>query len=241
MLHYPHELLRLLGDSDAPPCTAVLCDSEFAEILHSAWPQLGKILQQRIFLMMRSEERRQFADILAKNFSGYLLKPFRRHSLLRLVTLRDETATPAATLLQQQRNVIPLQPKRQLQVLLAEDNPVNTLLASTLLRREGYSVTTATNGEEVLHALSTGTRPDLIIMDVEMPVLGGLEATRCIRRKETDRSLPRLPILALTANVQREDIEACLAAGMDGYLSKPFDRDALDDAISRLMKRQVVA
>lgn len=238
VIHYPHELLKLMSDIEAPPCTAVLCDSEFAEILHNAWPQIDNASKQRVFLMLRSEERRQFADLLAKNFAGYLLKPFRRHSLLRLVALRDESNVPAATL-QPSRNVIPL--KRQLHVLLAEDNPVNMLLASTLLRREGYSVTTANNGEEVLTALSAGQRTDLVIMDVEMPVLDGLETARCIRRKEADRSLSRLPILALTANAQREDIEACLEAGMDGYLSKPFDRDALDEAISRLMKRQVVA
>lgn len=238
MIHHPHELLKLLGDTDAVPCTAVLCDSEFAEILHNAWPQIDTASRQHLFLMLRSEERRQFADLLAKNFAGYLLKPFRRHSLLRLVAVREESTAPAATL-HPPRNVIPL--KRQLHVLLAEDNPVNMLLASTLLRREGYVVTTAGNGQEVLSALAGGTRPDLVIMDVEMPIMDGLETTRCIRRKEADRSLSRLPILALTANAQKQDIDACIEAGMDGYLSKPFDRDALDDAISRLMRRQVVA
>ncbi|PZF77463.1 hybrid sensor histidine kinase/response regulator [Aestuariivirga litoralis] len=238
MLQYPHELLRLLGDVDATARTAVLCDSEFAEILHNSWPQAAGVGNQRVYLMLRSEERRQFADLLAKNFAGYLLKPFRRHSLLRLVTLRTETTHPETA---PQRNVISLQSKRQLHVLLAEDNPVNMLLASTLLRREGYSVSTAKTGEDVLDVLATGKRPDLIIMDVEMPVMDGLEATRSIRRKEADKSLPHLPILALTANVQREDIDACLTAGMDGFLSKPFDRDALEEAISRLMKRQVVA
>jgi len=240
MISYPHELLRLLGDTHAPPCTAILCDSEFAEILHSSWPQRGSGSNQRVYLMLRSEERRQYADLLAKSFSGYLLKPFRRHSLLRLVTLREYTNEPGATL-HHQHNVVSLQAKRQLQVLLAEDNPVNMLLASTLLRREGYTVTTATDGQDVLNALAGGTRPDLIIMDVEMPVLNGLEATRCIRRKEADRSLSRVPILALTANVQRADIDACLEAGMDGYLSKPFDREALEDAVTRLTRRQVVA
>lgn len=239
MLQYPHELLRLLGDPDAQPCTAILCDSEFAEILQDAWPKASSG-RQRTYLMLRSEERRQYADLLATNFSGYLLKPFRRHSLLRLVALRDDTAVPAANV-QPVRNVISFQAKRQLHVLLAEDNPVNMLLASTLLRREGYSVTPAESGEDVLQALSAGKRPDLIIMDVEMPVLDGLETTRCIRRRETDRGLARVPILALTANVQPSDIEACLHAGMDGYLSKPFDREALDEAITRLMKRQVVA
>ena len=231
VLHYPHELLRLLGNAHAVPCTAILCDSEFAEILHNSWPQLGSGSNQRIYLMLRSEERRQYADLLAKNFSGYLLKPFRRHSLLRLVTLREDTRSPGETL-HHQPNVVSLQAKRQLQVLLAEDNPVNMLLASTLLRREGYTVTTATNGQDVLNVLAGGTRPDLIIMDVEMPVLDGLEA---------NRSLSRVPILALTANVQRADIDACLEAGMDGYLSKPFDREALEDAVSRLTRRQVVA
>ena len=240
MLHYPHELLRLLSDAHAAPCTAVLCDSEFAEILHNSWPQLGSGSNQRVYLMLRSEERRQYADLLAKSFSGYLLKPFRRHSLLRLVTLREGTSNPGATL-HHQRNVVSLQAKRQLQVLLAEDNPVNMLLASTLLRREGYTVTTATDGQDVLNVLAGGARPDLIIMDVEMPVLNGLEATRSIRRKEVDRSLSRVPILALTANVQRADIDACLEAGMDGYLSTPFDREALEDAVSRLTRRQVVA
>jgi signal transduction histidine kinase/CheY-like chemotaxis protein len=241
MIHYPHELLRLLGDAHATPCTAVLCDGEFAEILHNSWPQLDSGLTQRVYLMLRSEERRQFADLLARNFSGYLLKPFRRHSLLRLVTLREDMKNPPSPTLQQQRNVVSLQAKRQLQVLLAEDNPVNMLLASTLLRREGYVVTTATDGQDVLNVLAGGARPDLIIMDVEMPVLDGLETTRCIRRKEADRSLSRIPILALTANVQRDDIKACLDAGMDGYLSKPFDREALEDAVSRLTRRQVVA
>ena len=240
VLHYPHELLRLLGNAHAVPCTAILCDSEFAEILHNSWPQLGSGSNQRIYLMLRSEERRQYADLLAKNFSGYLLKPFRRHSLLRLVTLREDTRSLGETL-HHQPNVVSLQAKRQLQVLLAEDNPVNMLLASTLLRREGYTVTTATDGQDVLNVLAGGTRPDLIIMDVEMPVLNGLEATRYIRRKEADRSLSRVPILALTANVQRADIDACLEAGMDGYLSKPFDREALEDAVSRLTRRQVVA
>ncbi len=239
VMHYPHELLRALGEGRSSNCTAVLCDSEFAEILRTDWSQLGNRTMHRIFLMMRSEERRQFADLLAESFSGYLLKPFRRHSLLRLLALREETACSARV--QTPKDLLQLQINTQLHVLLAEDNPVNALLASTMLRREGYSVTQATTGEEVLKSLASGPRPDLVIMDVEMPVLDGLETTRCIRHKEADRGAPRLPILALTANAQRHDIAACLDAGMDGYLSKPFDREDLEEAISRLVRRQVVA
>jgi CheY-like chemotaxis protein len=104
-----------------------------------------------------------------------------------------------------------------------------------MLKREGYSVTHAVTGEQVLNHLTAGGRPDLIIMDVEMPVLDGLETTRRIRWQEVRSSSTRLPILALTANAQREDIAECLKAGMDGYLSKPFDRQDLEEAIARLI------
>lgn len=233
VLHYPHDLLRTMCDRTFAS-SAILCDSEFAEILRSDWPQITDGAPHRIFLMMRSEERRQFADLLSDCFSGYLLKPFRRHSLLRLLTLREEPAAPSRIAVSS--NTLQIQPGTHLHVLLAEDNPVNALLANTILRREGHSVTQAATGEDVLNSLATGVRPDLIIMDVEMPILDGLETTRQIRRLEAGRGSARMPILALTANAQRQDIAACLDAGMDGYLSKPFDRNDLEDAISRLMK-----
>jgi CheY-like chemotaxis protein len=81
----------------------------------------------------------------------------------------------------------------------------------------------------------------MIVMDVEMPVLNGLEATRRIRQREAAIGASPVPILALTANAQREDIAECLAAGMNGHLSKPFDRQDLDEAITRLVARQPAA
>ena len=186
---------------------------------------------------MRAEERRQYADLLMEPFSGYLLKPFRRQSLLRLMTLKDEGVIASAV--QELRDIASTERRqRTLHVLLAEDNPVNALLAQTMLKREGYSVTHAVTGEQVLDHLAAGTRPDLIIMDVEMPVLDGLETTRRIRWRETQSASPRLPILALTANAQKEDIAECLKAGMDGHLSKPFDRQDLEEAIDRLIMHQ---
>ena len=125
-------------------------------------------------------------------------------------------------------------------LVVDDDADLRDALMEQLSLHEEFVASAADTGAKGI-ASARADSPDLIIMDVEMPVLDGLEATRCIRRNEADRSLPRLPILALTANVQREDINACLDAGMDGYLSKPFDRDALDEAINRLMKRQVVA
>lgn len=217
--------------------TGLICDCEYADTLRS-WRDTGRgSAARQIFVMMRAEERRQYADLLLEPFSGYLLKPFRRQSLLRLMTLKDEGVI--ATAVQELRDIASGEPRpRALHVLLAEDNPVNALLAQTMLKREGYSVSHAVTGEQVLDNLAAGTKPDLIIMDVEMPVLDGLETTRRIRWREIQSSSPRVPILALTANAQKEDIAECLKAGMDGHLSKPFDRQDLEEAIARLMVHQ---
>jgi CheY-like chemotaxis protein len=185
---------------------------------------------------MRAEERRQFSDLLGKPFSGYLLKPFRRQSLLRLVSLQDEGMISAAV--QDLRDIVKgYGSDKKVAVILAEDNPVNALLARTMLERVGCQVTHATNGQEVLDRIAAGAKPAMVVMDVEMPVLNGLEATRKIRAMEKIAGETHMPILALTANARPEDITECLAAGMDGHLSKPFDRQDLDEAIARLVRR----
>lgn len=227
------ELVQVLTEEDGVAVDAIICDSEFADTLRRTTNQLA----HRIFILMRTEERRQYADLLSEPLFGYLLKPFRRQSLLRLITAREEDVIAAAV--QDLREIVNAEGHaRPLQVLLAEDNPVNALLAQTVLRREGHRVTHVADGEQVLDALARGRRPDLIIMDVEMPVLDGLETTRRIRRLERETGTPRLPILALTANAHKEDIAECLEAGMDGHLSKPFDRQDLEETIARLVMRQ---
>jgi len=112
-------------------------------------------------------------------------------------------------------------------VLLAEDNPINALLARTLLEREGALVDRAASGEETLAALEAG-RYDLILMDVRMPGLSGLDATRALRQRGITT-----PVLALTANAFEDDRRACLAAGMDDFLVKPLTVDALRTALTR--------
>lgn len=228
------ELAGALSSQTEP--AGIICDSEFADTLRN-WRHTRTATSRQIFVTMRAEERRQYADLLMEPFSGYLLKPFRRQSLLRLMTLKDEGVIASAV--QELRDIANTERRqRALHVLLAEDNPVNALLAQTMLKREGYSVSHALTGEQVLDHLAIGPAPDLIIMDVEMPVLDGLETTRRIRWREAQSASPRLPILALTANAQKEDIAECLRAGMDGHLSKPFDRQDLEEAINRLMMPQ---
>lgn len=234
LLHGAETVADMLDHDTA--LSGVICDCDYADVLRN-WRFNGTKPAWPIFIMMQAEERRQYADLLTEPFSGYLLKPFRRQSLLRLMTLNDEGMIAASA--QELRDIAgPSRRQKSLHILLAEDNPVNALLARTLLTREGYRVSHAVTGEQVLQYLATGTKPDLVIMDIEMPVLDGLEATRRIRWREAQSASPRLPILALTANAQKEDIAECLMSGMDGHLSKPFDRQDLDEAIGRLIRPQ---
>ena len=129
-------------------------------------------------------------------------------------------------------NALPL--VRQLNILLAEDNPINQKLAVTLLAREGHRVSVVDDGEAAVQAVAQG-HFDLVLMDMQMPRMSGLEATRQIRADEAARLEPRIPIMALTANAYDEDRDACLAAGMDAFISKPIRRDTLIATIATIV------
>jgi CheY-like chemotaxis protein len=131
---------------------------------------------------------------------------------------------------------------RPLRILLAEDNDINALLALSLLNRDGHKVVHAKNG---LEAVNLATKPktmqakqhsfDLILMDIHMPDLDGLRATRAIRKAERLAGFDKfqaIPIIALTANAFKEDKEKCLAAGMTNYLSKPIDPEVFHQMIA---------
>jgi signal transduction histidine kinase len=120
----------------------------------------------------------------------------------------------------------PRQPSRAASLLLVEDNPVNQKVAIRLLERQGYSVTLAEDGIQAVAAFADQTF-DGVLMDLQMPGMGGLEATRRIREIERARSSGRVPIIAMTANAMVGDREVCLAAGMNDYVTKPVSRQAL--------------
>ena len=122
------------------------------------------------------------------------------------------------------------QPLRGLRVLLAEDNPINQEVACTLLNEAGARVSTADNGQIAVTLAARG-EVDLILMDMQMPVMDGLQATAAIRALPAP--LGRVPIIAMTANAFEEDRRRCLEAGMDDYLAKPVDPDALRRCLSR--------
>jgi CheY-like chemotaxis protein len=130
-----------------------------------------------------------------------------------------------------------------LSILVAEDNEINALLTRALLVRLGHTPTVVENGETAVESWSAaraaGTPYDLILMDVQMPVMDGLEATRRIRADKADT--PPTPIVALSANAAPEDREACLAAGMDALLVKPLDRERLREALEAAARRAPLA
>ncbi len=111
-------------------------------------------------------------------------------------------------------------PQRALRVLLAEDNATNARIVRVLVERLGHAVDHVSDGRAALAAIERGAY-DLALMDIQMPHVDGLEVTRAVRAREAERG-GHLPILAMTANAMKGDEELCLAAGMDGYLSKPI-------------------
>ena len=141
--------------------------------------------------------------------------------------IAEETAPPAvgATAVPAVADRLPAQ--ASLRVLLVEDNQINQTLAKRLLEKWGHCTTLAENGQVALDLVGAGQCFDVVLMDMQMPVMGGLEATRRLRRMEMEQGLPRLAIIAMTANAMESDRQACLDAGMDNYLSKPISQAAL--------------
>lgn len=118
-------------------------------------------------------------------------------------------------------------------ILLCEDNRVNIVIARRMLEREGHKVSTVSDGKQAVDAVTTG-KFDVVLMDVSMPVMSGIEATKCIRGFEETMGAPRTPIIALTAHAMKGDKERCLASGMDDYCSKPLRKLDLLTAIRQV-------
>jgi signal transduction histidine kinase/ligand-binding sensor domain-containing protein/ActR/RegA family two-component response regulator/HPt (histidine-containing phosphotransfer) domain-containing protein len=158
------------------------------------------------------------------------------HFTARLGLLRLPLVPPPMPLAPPDPGASPIRP---LHILLAEDNPVNQRLNVLVLERQGHAVTVAGDGKEALAALAR-QRFDLVLMDVHMPEMDGLEATRAIRREEQQTGR-HVPVIALTASAMKGDRERCLEAGMDSYLSKPIKAQELRQAVAALVPGTVRA
>ena len=185
----------------------------------------------RRIVMLTPGGRHELGALKDAGFTGYLVKPLRAASLAARFS-DAPSATMDDPLLE---DAAPVAGAKGLAILVAEDNEINALLARALLTRLGHRPTVTENGaaalDAYLAAAAAGTPFDVVLMDVNMPEMDGLEATRRIRASEA-ASGARTPIVALTANAFGEDREACLAAGMDDFLVKPLDRERLAELLS---------
>ena len=164
--------------------------------------------------------------------SGYLTKPIRRDVLFESIAAVMGLGDPGEEgSLVTRHNVVKARRKIEGKILLVEDNPMNQEVTLGMLSVLGCVADVAGNGRECLDALAA-TRYDLVLMDCQMPVMDGYAATRALRAREKESGEGHLPVVALTANALAGDSDACLAVGMDGYLSKPFTIQKLENTLS---------
>jgi CheY-like chemotaxis protein/HPt (histidine-containing phosphotransfer) domain-containing protein len=207
---------------EGDPYSAVLLDANMPDMdgfaVAEAIASRIEFAGTRLMMLTSASRPGDASRCRALGIGAYLTKPVRQADLFEALAAlftkpapQDLPGTPTLT-----------PPARAMRVLLAEDNMVNQRVAVGMLARRGHTVTAVANGAEALSAFAPG-RFDVILMDLQMPVMSGIEATEAIRRRE-EREGGRVRIVALTAHVLQRDRERCEAVGMDGYLSKPIDR-----------------
>jgi two-component system sensor histidine kinase/response regulator len=201
-------------------------------------PQLAT---STIMMLTSGGQRGDAARCGELGISAYLLKPVRQSELRDAIAkvLRVKEQPDVAPMITRSTLQAEQEPGNAMVVLLAEDNRVNQKLAIRLLEKRGHQVVVAASGKEALLALEERSY-DLVLMDVQMPEMDGLEATRLIRERE-QTSGRHQPIVAMTALVMKGDRERCMAAGMDGYLSKPLQLQELDEVLDRYVDREAAS
>ena len=227
------EGLARLWSGRSPGYNAVIVDCGLGESATEALARAARAARAgRVFLLFSPLERRAFGEAALHQFDGWLVKPVRAASLIERLAPAIRGAAPAAS-------AAPEPVLAGLQVLLAEDNDINALIVTRHLGALGALVTRAENGARVVEIaraaiMGAATPFGVILMDLFMPQLDGLEATKRIRFDEARAGAKRTPILALTASALEEDARAAKAAGVDALLTKPVDFARLVEAIRAL-------
>lgn len=199
---------------------------------------------RRSIVLIKPTERHELPRLKEIGFDSYLIKPIRMASLAVRLKQGDPPADMSPDLAQ---NVGTSEPREadSLSILVAEDNEINALLARALLTRMNHRPVIVSDGAKAIEAWRAahlaGNPFDLVLMDLQMPGVDGLEATRRIRAAEAETGHRSTRILALTANAQTEDRETALAAGMDGWLVKPLDRGRLSEVLKSGSDRTLAA
>jgi CheY-like chemotaxis protein/HPt (histidine-containing phosphotransfer) domain-containing protein len=218
------KLLFLSGTEPVPPEAAAHAGSAVLR-RESAGPELKSVLAD----LLVPEQAAGLPAADDEDFDGF--------------PAIDEPPAPAVAALPQGSSVGAFSEAaigRRARVLLVEDNPVNMLVAQKLIAQMDLICESAGDGERALERMAAGNL-DVVLMDCQMPVKDGYTATREWRQYESAQRLPRLPIVAMTANAMAGDRQKCLDAGMDDYLSKPVDRVQLEDTLKRWLQRGAAA
>ncbi|MBS1143101.1 MAG: response regulator [Proteobacteria bacterium] len=229
-VEFPYDYVVADANMDAP--------AGFA--LAEAWKKSGRL--EKLLVMLTTENQRHDLNRLREiGVSAHLVKPIGAADLLDALALAEAPALAAQNeilLAELDLDGLAKPAPNGLNILLVEDNPVNQELATRLLERESHRVTLANNGVEAVDSFDSG-HFDVILMDMQMPVMGGIEATEAIRAREMRRSwvvsheVKPVYIIAMTANVMSSDRDRCMEAGMNDYVAKPLRPEELFSALER--------
>jgi two-component system sensor histidine kinase/response regulator len=236
-----HQALKTLteaADKNLPYHIAIL-DMQMPEMdgfqLATKIKEDSRLFPNTRLMMLTSQGQRGDAEKLkAAGFSGYLNKPIDQsilYNALMTIAVGNCLEQPLITAYSARKL-----PQFKARVLVVEDNAVNQKVAQGLLKKFGVQVDLAANGEEALHSLKN-LPFDLVMMDCQMPVMDGYEATQKIRLPESDVLNREIPIIAMTANSMQGDREKCLAVGMDDFISKPVNPNKLQEALKRWLPK----
>jgi CheY-like chemotaxis protein len=233
----PQAARELLSESDpeSAPYNLILIDSDMPEnsgFELAEWIIKQQICDAGIIMLLTFPHLKRKAELEALGIKASIVKPFGALELENTIlsTLGIDKPDLALSVKAQKKAV--RTPSRPLNILVAEDTPFNQKFIQRLLERWNHRFTIVGNGRDALEALKKQSF-DVVLMDVQMPHLNGLEATTAIRIEE-QQSKTHIPVIAMTAHAIKGDRERCLEAGMDEYVSKPIDSDKLFDAIEKL-------
>jgi PAS domain S-box-containing protein len=226
------------------PFGALLVDHGLGREACGNLARAGQAIARRIVLITPAE-RHELPALLAAGFNGYLVKPIRTASLAARLTASDKLQAEdfAPREGEAEASIRPAAGAPTLSVLVAEDNEINALLVRALLTRLGHTAAVVGDGAAAFTAWqaqrAAGMPYDLVLMDLHMPGSDGIAATKRIRSAEAGGA--RTPIFALTADAMSDDRAACVAAGMDGFLVKPLDRERLTEVLAQLERLRLAA
>jgi PAS domain S-box-containing protein len=197
--------------------------------------RLSGFLNAEAITMIAPTDRGMLAEFRANGYSTFLARPVRGETLLRVLLQRQlqDTAASGPAGIGQAKRTMPAFNPRALSVLIAEDNEINAMLARATLTKAGHQVDVVGNGKAAVEAVAdvNGRNYDVVLMDLHMPIMDGLDAIAAIRRHEDEKGLIPVPIMVLSADSQEKTRHSVLAHGASGFVTKPLDPDALVRAV----------